>query len=335
MQQNEQLRQRLTKAIIAREDLLSGGHLDAVRLYNGFYEGPPQLVVDLYASTLVLYTYEHGRTNWKVTLDNTCSLLLELLPWVDCILHKDHGTNEPAARRGTIIFGGNPAEKIKEHGIWHAVDLMINQDASFYLDTRILRRWLIENAKGWRVLNTFAYTGSLGVAALAGGALQVEQVDRSRKFLNLARRSGMLNRLDIGLMKLRRTDFFTMVAAYKRKGVLFDCVIVDPPFFSATAKGTIDLVGSSLHVINKLRPLVAHGGRLVSINNALFLSGAELMRGLNELCEDGFLSIEAIIPVPDDITGYPETIISAPPRDPKPFNHPTKMVILSVVRKNP
>ena len=86
----------------------------------------------------------------------------------------------------------------------------------------------------------------------------------------------------------------------------------------------MDLVGESMRVLNKLRPLVADGGRLVSINNALFLSGADLMSGLDELCKDGYVSIEAIIPIPDDITGYPETVITPPPCDPAPFNHPTK-----------
>ena len=57
--------------------------------------------------------------------------------------------------------------KIKEHGVWYAINLTINRDTSLYLDTRNLRKWLIENLKDKSVLNTFAYTGSFGVAALA------------------------------------------------------------------------------------------------------------------------------------------------------------------------
>ncbi|MCK7505726.1 MAG: class I SAM-dependent methyltransferase [Desulfobacterales bacterium] len=36
--------------------------------------------------------------------------------------------------------------------------------------------------RGRSVLNTFAYTGSLGVAAMAGGAVRVTQTDRNRQF---------------------------------------------------------------------------------------------------------------------------------------------------------
>ena len=42
---------------------------------------------------------------------------------------------------------------------------------------------------GKTVLNTFAYTGSLGVAARAGGAARVVHLDLSRAFLNVAKDS--------------------------------------------------------------------------------------------------------------------------------------------------
>ncbi len=82
---------------------------------------------------------------------------------------------------------------MKENGIWYALDLRMNQDASLYLDTRNLRTWAKENLGGKTVLNAFAYTGSLGVAACGGGASRVVQLDLSRQFLNLAKTSYTLN----------------------------------------------------------------------------------------------------------------------------------------------
>jgi 23S rRNA (cytosine1962-C5)-methyltransferase len=161
----------------------------------------------------------------------------------------------------------------------------------------------------------------------------VIQTDRSKKFLALARGSAMRNRLDLGKMKLRAADFFSVVGRFKRENTLFDCVILDPPFFSSTAKGTVDLVNESTRLINKVRPLIKDGGWLVTINNALFLSGQDYVQGLETLCQDGYLSIEQLIPIPEDITGYPETIVDQPPSDPAPFNHPTKIAILKVKRK--
>ena len=96
---------------------------------------------------------------------------------------------------------------------------------------------------------------------------------------------------------------------------------------------TIDLVNESVRVMNKVRPLVKDDGYLVSINNALFLSGADYIKSLEELCKDGYLTIQELIPVPQDITGFPETAVNHLPSDPAPFNHSTKIVILRVKRK--
>jgi 23S rRNA (cytosine1962-C5)-methyltransferase len=324
---------RLKLALDARADLLDGESGTAQRLFAGFYEGCPDLVVDLYGSTLVLFDYSESLDVGEQALDVAQDYLLERFSWVNCVIWKRRAARDHDLRRGTVVFGERPDGQINEHGVRYALDLLMTQDASFYLDTRGLRKWLLENAGGWKVLNTFAFTGSLGVAALAGGATRVVQTDRNRQFLALARQSGMLNHLDIGKMILRTADFFSEVARLKREKELFDCVIVDPPFFSSTLKGRVDLVSESVRVINKVRPLIRDGGMLVSINNALFLSGADYISSLEELCKDGYLYIEKLIPVPEGITGFPATIANSPPSDPAPFNHATKIAILKVKRK--
>jgi len=207
----------------------------------------------------------------------------------------------------------------------------MNRDASFYLDTLNLRKWLIENTKGKSVLNTFAYTGSLGVATLAGGASGVVQTDRNRQFLNLAKDSYSLNGFPIHKKDFIAQDFFPVIAKLKSTRQFFDCVIIDPPFFSTTTKGKVDLVNESARIINKVRPLINDGGYLVAINNALYASGKEYMQTLEDLCRDGYLEIKELIPVPDDFIG--RNRIGKPITDPAPFNHSTKIAILKVRRK--
>jgi 23S rRNA (cytosine1962-C5)-methyltransferase len=82
----------------------------------------------------------------------------------------------------------------------------LNADSSLYLDTRLLRAWASEHLGGKRVLNTFAYTGSLGVAAQAGGAARVVQLDLNRRFLNLAKDSYTLNGFPI-----HKSDFMQVI----------------------------------------------------------------------------------------------------------------------------
>ena len=125
-----------------------------------------------------------------------------------------------------------------------------------------------------------------------------------------------------------------LVSRLKRHGAGFDCILVDPPFFSATSAGTLDLNTDSARLINKVRPLVNDGGWLVAVNNALYVSGQEYLHTLEGLCADGYLSIETLIPVPPDFTGFPGTRVGQPPVDSTPFNHSTKIAVLRVTRKD-
>jgi 23S rRNA (cytosine1962-C5)-methyltransferase len=209
----------------------------------------------------------------------------------------------------------------------------MNQDSSFYLDTRNLRSWAKQNLAGRTVLNAFAYTGSLGVAACAGGASRVVQLDLSRHFLNVAKTSCTLNGFPIHKADFIAGDFYSKVSHFKRTGERFDCVLLDPPFFSVTSKGVVDQAGKSARLINKVRPLIEAGGFLVAVNNALYLSGRDYMQTLEALCADGYLKIIELIPIPEDVTGYPVTRRDAFITDPAPFNHSTKIAVLEVKRK--
>ena len=330
---DELLEARLEKAFAARQSLIDPDHYSAFRLYSGFYEGDPDLVIDLYGHTLVLNNFRKSLIQSMGLLDNAQTFAQEHFPWITCAIQKTRYAADNLLKHGKFTFGETTDPFVVENGIRYAVNLRMNQDASFYLDTRHLRIWLKNNAAGKTVLNTFAYSGSLGVAALSGGAKKVVQVDRNATYLSLARQSAMMNRLDLGKMKLQAADFFNEMGRFKQEGELFDIALLDPPFFSVTGRGTVDMINESSRLINKIRPMVCDGGALVVINNALFLSGADYMNSLFELCKDGYLEIETIIPVPPDICGYPETIVSTGPVDPAPFNHATKIVVLRVKRK--
>jgi len=323
---------RVTEPALAfRKPLLDGNSWSALRLFNGFTEGCPDLVVDLYARTLVIFDYAATplpHRDWQFLWE----WYRLKIPWIDAVILKTRAAKEPDARRGRLAFGGPPADRILENGVWYAVNLILNQDASLYLDTRLLRAWLFAHADGKDVLNTFAYTGSLGIAAAAGGARKVINSDLNPHFLEMARQSAKLNQIPEKRHRLQSGDFFSQVASFKRSDARFDIVISDPPFFSSTAKGQVDLVGQSRRVINKLRPLVRDGGCLVSINNALFVSGADYLMEMKDLCADGYLSLEEILPVPQDFIGCAGSA-TAWPADPAPFNHPTKIAVLRVRRK--
>ncbi len=323
----------LDRCLAARAGLFEPAHESAFRLFNGFTEGLPDLVIDLYARTAIISNYADPPERGREYAEHARRFLQDRLPWLRAGVLKVRNSASHDERRGMLLFGDSPDDKIREHGVWYAVNPIMHQDAGLYLDTRNLRHWALDQLSGKTVLNTFAYTGSLGVAALAGGASRAVQVDRNRAFLDLARRSCALNGLPIRAEDFIAADFFRQVGAFKRQAQLFDCVFLDPPFFSADKTGLVDQVHESARLVNKVRPLISDGGTLVAINNAVFVSGHEYMHTLEALCADGYLEIVELVPVPDDFAGYPETRTGASITDPAPFNHSTKIAILRVRRK--
>lgn len=327
------LTEQLAQALAARALVLAPDHSGAVRLFNGFYEGCPPLAVDLYARTLVLHNYSDPPAAAVAICATAAAFYRAQWPWLRAVLLKAHHSPDPAQRRGELVFGTTLDHNVRENGVRYAVDLQLNRDCSLYLDTRLLRAWAKAQLLGKTVLNTFAYTGSLGVAALAGGATRVVQLDRNRAFLNLAKDSYTLNGFAICKSDFLSADFWRATAQLRRANAQFDGVFLDPPFFATDHTGQVDLLNDVERLINKVRPLVADGGCLVVVNNALFLSGADFWRTLEAVGADGYLTPETIIPVPADFTGYASTHVTPPPVDPTPFNHPTKIAVLRVRRK--
>jgi 23S rRNA (cytosine1962-C5)-methyltransferase len=324
----------LDRACAARESWIEPRHESAFRLFNGFLEGWPDLVIDIYATTAVFHDHVDTPGAGNQSVIEAVEFIRRELPWVKAGVVKTRNSASENDRRGRLLFGESTDKKIREHGVWYALDLFLNQDTSLYLDTRNLRQWALTNLRGKSVLNTFAYTGSLGVAAMAGGASRAVHVDLDRRFLNLARTSCTLNGFPVQKADFITGEFFAVVSQMKRAGERFDCVFLDPPFFSTTPRSRLDLNTDSARLINKVRPLINDGGWLVTVNNSLYVSGRQYLSALEALCADGYLSIEALIPVPEDFTGFPETRKGEPVTDPDPFNHSTKIAILKVRRKD-
>ena len=351
----------VANAVAARAHLADADHASAFRLCNGHLEGDPRFVIDAYGTTAVIYHQasavddravddradDDRADDDRAALDAVAAWLPTALPWLRAVVVKERPGIDDEARRGRVVWARSDDEHadaaaaptaplaldVREHGVRYAVDLLMHQDAGFYLDTRLLRRWLIDTSDGLSVLNTFAYTGSLGVAARAGGAARVLHTDLNRRYLDVARASYALNGFAVERGDFLARDFWSFVKGARLSGERFDRVILDPPFYASTDKGTVDLHRDTVRLINKVRPLVRSGGSLVVVNNALFLSGAAFMRDVEALCAGGWLEIERSIGVPDDVTGYPSTRVGAPPVDPAPFTHSTKIVVLTVRHK--
>jgi 23S rRNA (cytosine1962-C5)-methyltransferase len=153
---------------------------NAYRLFNGFYEGAPGLILDRYGPALVIM--DHAELGmYDQVIDEIACWAIANLQGLKAVLYKQRQHPEEGMKQGRLLAGEWLPDVISEHGVNYALDLQLHQDASFYLDTRLLRRWLLDHMAEKRILNTFAYTGSLGVAAGAGGASLVVQTDINRQ----------------------------------------------------------------------------------------------------------------------------------------------------------
>ncbi len=162
---------------------------------------------------------------------------------------------------------------ITEDNLKFGVNLSDFLDTGLFLDHRPLRKILTQTASHKRVLNLFAYTGSLSVAALKGGADYVQTVDLSNTYLNWAIDNMHLNGFTDGrISPITRQDVIEFLDLQVRKtqagsASRFDIILLDPPTFS-NSKKTTDILDT-----NRQWPdLVKQCLRLLNIGGTLYFS---------------------------------------------------------------
>lgn len=188
---------------------------------------------------------------------------------------------------------GDPPEEFQTRELWSPagngcflIRFLNQRHPGLFLDHAPLRGWLYQNARRWKVLNTFAYTGSLSVAAARGGAAHVTTLDLSKTTLAWAQRNWELNQLPADGARWIAGDYFEWLPRLKREGALFDCVILDPPSFSHGKKGVFstakDLV--KLHALSL--EVLAPGGHLVTSINSAHVTTRKFEGEVTQACRE-------------------------------------------------
>src|SRR5215213_3715954 len=98
----------LEKALEARASSFDARHEAAFRFFNGFTEGEPDLVIDLYASTLVIYNYADDPTQGRLIAEQAAQFLRDRLPWLHAAIVKTRNAVSHQERRGQPLFGETP-----------------------------------------------------------------------------------------------------------------------------------------------------------------------------------------------------------------------------------
>jgi len=220
---------RIREAWRARAELERDPGLDCYRLFHGASEGCPGLEIDRYGDAVVIaHRAEQAALLGEVVASlDRCRRFELIVARVRGRMPGGGVARAAVALRGTPPAG--PAWVVAEHGLRFAVDPMRAGNPGLYLDARPARRWIREQAAGRRVLNLFAFTGSLGVAAAVGGARAVVHVDSHRGALEWCRANAALNRVAVDERDLARMNIYQHVRRGQAGRQRYGAIILDPP----------------------------------------------------------------------------------------------------------
>jgi 23S rRNA (cytosine1962-C5)-methyltransferase len=308
---------------------------DAYRLFHGSAEGAPGLTVDRYGD-LVLAQSFHAPLD-PADRDALEGVYAAALPGC-AVVYNDR--SEPGSRVRNALSGAEAeaaaAPRVAtEMGVRYRIQARhAGQDPWLFLDLRAGRRRVMAEAPGRSVLNLFAYTCGVGVAAAVAGAREVLNVDFAASSLGVGAENARLNdvtapsvRSDVfaaarqlagigqpAVVRGRRMPPFPTMAPRR-----FDLVFLDPPRYAKGPFGVVDLVRDYASVFKPALLATAEGGAMVCCNNVAQVERDPWLEGLRRSAAKAGRAVrdaEWITPEPD----FPST----------DGRHPLKMVLLRV-----
>jgi len=270
----------------------------ARRLFHGrghCYDGLNGLTVDRFGTVLVIGCFD-DRVERARELAGMLPRHLSQVTGV-CLQHRQGRGNHT-----TVVMGEVPEEiEVEEAGLKYLVAPLRNQNVGLFLDMAPTRAWVRSSSEGRRVLNLFAYTCAFSVAALAGGARSVVNVDMSRPALDWGMRNHRLNGQDPRQVSMLAHNLFKSWQKLKTLGP-FDLVIIDPP---TNQRGSFNAEKQYAQVLKRLPDLSAAGADVVAALNSPFLNGDFLPAQMARWCPAA--RFQGMLPVsPDFPDRYPD-----------------------------
>jgi len=276
------------------EQLSSAGS-DTRRLFHGrghCFPGFEHLVIDWFSPVAVVRLYKAAEEAWLAQL---CEGLRQF-GQIEALVVQQRARGQEAINR--VEWGEVSEEQhAMELGLRYLVKPQRNQNSGLFLDMRNGRQWVREQAAGKRVLNLFSYTCSFSVAALAGGAEHVVNVDMARNMLNIGRENHRLNEFDASQVTYLGYDIFRSWKRIRQLGP-YDIVVIDPPSFQP---GSFIAEKDYRKVVRRLPELVAEGGRVMACHNDPAVGTTFITELMQQECP-GF-RFESRLANPDD---FPE-----------------------------
>ncbi|MEM7437154.1 MAG: bifunctional 23S rRNA (guanine(2069)-N(7))-methyltransferase RlmK/23S rRNA (guanine(2445)-N(2))-methyltransferase RlmL [Myxococcota bacterium] len=201
-------------------------------------------------------------------------------------VRRKHEQGDQYARLGQ----GQRELEVAEGELRYVVNLEDRIDTGLFLDHRKVRAYAQANSRGKRMLNLFAYTCSVSVAAAFGGAKETTSVDLSNTYLDWGRRNFSLNGCDPQKHRFFRDDAVRWMSRSRER---YDFIFINPPTFSRSKKTKDDFSVHRNHgrLIANAMDSLNPGGELLFTTHAraLELDDAIRQRYAVAPCADEFV----------------------------------------------
>lgn len=252
----------------------------AQRLFHGrghAYPGYEHINIDWYAPLILITLYKEADDDW---LRQLADGLRERLPQVEQIV-----VQQRYRRDGPFLsVFGEPPERlvIEEQQLKYWLTLGRQQNTGIFLDMANGRDWLRQRSNGKAVLNLFAYTCAFSVAAHAGGAAKIVNVDMSKASLACGRDNHRLNNQDLDRVIFEGVDIFKSFGRLRKHGP-YDLVVCDPPTFQ---KGSVNIERDYGKILRRIPQFSRPGAELLLCLNSPDLDETFLQQQVAEHCPD-------------------------------------------------
>ncbi len=285
---SDTLSNKLAAALTARAALierLQSEQTNAYRVFHGSVEGESGLTIDRYGDSLLVQSFHQPLTAEQ--LAEVESFYKQALPGLRFFYYDRSSGNSRIANElaSPEMASALEPREFLENGVKFRFQARhAGQDPWLFLDLRAGRRRLMQEIPGKSLLNLFAYTCGVGIAAAKAGAAHVVNIDFAESSIAVGKDNARLNDLPIRV-RFVKSDAFpamrqlsglgqpTMVRNKrlppfpKLEAHQFDVVFLDPPRYAKSMFGVVDLVNDYSALFKPALLCTKEGGTLFCCNN--------------------------------------------------------------------
>ncbi|UVE16421.1 class I SAM-dependent methyltransferase [Pseudomonas sp. LS44] len=247
---------------------LSSAPDEARRLFHGRgrrWPGLEHVTVDWLQGVLLVSLFRQPEDDELAALTDMLKQLGESPAWQHSAARALLLQHRYRLDSGVDVLAGEALDEwlVSENGLRFKLDLGKKQNNGLFLDMRYGRQWVQAQAHGKRVLNLFAYTCGFSVAAIAGGAELVVNLDMAKAALSRGRDNHRLNGHDLSRVSFLGHELFKSWGKLKKCGP-YELIIIDPPSFQ---KGSFALTKDYQKILRRLPELLTVDGMVLACVN--------------------------------------------------------------------